>query len=327
MTVRPEVLERVSDRASARHDAIVLRLVRLLLGLWRPFDGWYDGDLVTARSARSASLVEAASAQTFLLAREYVRQLEMLDGRPAPALTRAEPTYPRTNTTALDVYTRPAEQYRYAASQGETPEAALEAATERVEKTATMDLAASRRDGYDDALRAAGRTTYRRVLHPERSKGGACGLCVAASTNVYTVGELLPIHDGCNCGVAASAPGADPADVLNGIDLKALYALAGSTGADDLANVRYRVDEHGELGPVLHRDGDRESAAHRRNRRAKAQPIEPGPQQWAAELDTLQRSLERLAARAAAGADVATPLQWQQDRVAQLTRRLAAAAA
>jgi hypothetical protein len=51
--------------------------------------------------------------------------------------------------------------------------------------------------------------------------------------------------------------GFDPGLRLNDDDLKEFYKTAGgSTFAADLVNVRVSVGEHGELGPVLHRDDD-----------------------------------------------------------------------
>ena len=34
---------------------------------------------------------------------------------------------------------------------------------------------------------------YRRVIHPELSKGGTCGLCIAASDRIYFVDDLLAL--------------------------------------------------------------------------------------------------------------------------------------
>src|SRR5688572_30069371 len=119
MSVTPDQLARISDRHTERSQAVLVRLLRLLLGLWRPFDAWTDEDLVRARAARSATLVESASAQVYLLAREYIRQVAIADGREVTDLPAADdPLYPRRNVTALDVYTRPAEQFRYARSIG-----------------------------------------------------------------------------------------------------------------------------------------------------------------------------------------------------------------
>lgn len=322
----PDQLERLSSRHAERHQAILVKLLLMLMGLWRPYRSWYDEDLVRAQAARSATLVELAGSQTYLLAREYVKQVSSArDGRyrDMAAPPRTVP-YQRT-AVPLEVYSRPAEQYRYARSLGEPQESAVQAATDRLESLATMDLSLARRAGSSEAMKSLSIERFRRVIHPELAKGGTCGLCVAASTRVYYVGELLPIHDGCHCDVAEVGARFDPAELLNGVDLGRLYGDAGSTAAEDLKRTRYRVDEHGELGAVLVPENHRESTGHRSNRTKKVvTPVPVGPDQWAAELRTLERSLTRLRGRAAGGEDLAGPIQYQADRVALLRARIAA---
>lgn len=94
-------------------------------------------------------------------------------------------------------------------------------------------------------------TNYRRVIHPELSAGGSCGLCAAASSRLYHVADLMPLHSNCHCGVIPVYGGIDLGEQINAQDLKLLYGLTGSTGRADLVKVRYQIDSHGELGPVL----------------------------------------------------------------------------
>lgn len=325
----PEQLERLTDREAAQRAGIVTRLITALWNLWRPFGGWYDDDRVAGHAARSANLVDAAALQTYMLAREYIRTSALLDGRDVrlPPVQHAPDA--RTGVTPTEVYTRPAEQYRFRRSQGEPDDVAVDAALERLAATSDLDLGSVRRQGLDDALRATGFDRYRRVIHPERSRGGTCGLCIAASTRVYTVGELLPIHGDCRCGVAGIPKGGpDPAELLNGLDLRDLYAAAGSTGAEDLANTRWRVTQHDELGPILELASNRESAAHREAREAKQRRrVEtPGENQWRAERRALEERSARLAERVAGGDDsVRQALAWQRDRIALLTSKINAA--
>ena len=321
-------LERMVDRQAQRRRSITARLIAMLWNAWRPFDGWYDDDLVTSQAARSADLVDAASLEAYLTAREYVWQVAVASGRPVPDLPPASgPLYPRSNTTALDVYTRPAETFRYLRSHDEPTGAALDSVLQRIEKVAELDLAAINRQAVRDAFEVVGVTRYRRVIHPELSIGGTCGLCIAASTRIYYVAELLPIHGGCHCDAVELDPrGGDLADALNLADLDRIYGEAGGNDRDALLRTRYKVTNHSELGPVLELANARETAAHRAAREAKATSLTPGPDQWQAEITTLERSSAALAARASAGEDVATPLGWQRDRLANLRERLAAAA-
>ncbi|WP_458317119.1 hypothetical protein [Mycolicibacterium brisbanense] len=92
---------------------------------------------------------------------------------------------------------------------------------------------------------------YRRVIHPELSRTGTCGLCIAAADRVYNVAELMPIHDRCHCTIAAITEDHDPADDVNAADLRQLYEDAGGTSAAHLKKTRYKHDQHGELGQVL----------------------------------------------------------------------------
>ena len=94
---------------------------------------------------------------------------------------------------------------------------------------------------------------YRRVFHPELSKGGTCGMCVVASDRVYKVEELKPIHLRCVCTVSPVTTEHDPGHRLNGEDLKRLYAEGGGTAAKNLKRTRYTIEHHDELGPVLTR--------------------------------------------------------------------------
>lgn len=98
-------------------------------------------------------------------------------------------------------------------------------------------------------------TGYRRVVRPELSAGGACGLCVAASTRLYSRGDLLPLHSRCKCIVVPTIGEAggdgDVGGAINDADLGALYDAAGSTSRKDLRRTRYKVIRHGELGSWL----------------------------------------------------------------------------
>ena len=81
--------------------------------------------------------------------------------------------------------------------------------------------------------------------------GVTCGLCLVASDRLYRTSELMPLHQGCNCTVAEVTSREDLGVQLNGLSLQDLYDAAGGTGREGLQRVRYRVEQHGELGPVL----------------------------------------------------------------------------
>jgi len=98
---------------------------------------------------------------------------------------------------------------------------------------------------------------YRRVIHPELSKSGeSCGLCVVASTMMYTREDLLPIHANCHCEVAeiveVDGKIIDPGQAINDEDLEVFYnEVGGSTSGKLLKRGRFKVVDHPEYGPTL----------------------------------------------------------------------------
>lgn len=127
-----------------------------------------------------------------------------------------------------------------------------EAALDRLDNIVQTNLQVTARAQQQTTLAAADTKIrgYRRIIHPELAKEGTCGLCIAASGRIYKVGTLLPIHPGCHCTVLPITGSLD-SQVINEIDYRQLYGHAGSTAAESLRNTRFRVDEHGELGPIL----------------------------------------------------------------------------
>ena len=104
---------------------------------------------------------------------------------------------------------------------------------------------------FEKLQTSAGIKGYRRILHPELSKTGACGLCAVASDQIYHVAQLMPLHNLCKCTVLPIIGTADPGSGLNNLTLEQLYGSAGgSTHAFDLKRVVV-VQQHGEYGPVL----------------------------------------------------------------------------
>src|SRR5690625_1324066 len=96
---------------------------------------------------------------------------------------------------------------------------------------------------------------YRRVLRPG---GENCALCVLASTQRYTRGDLMEIHPGCGCDVAEIRGSNDPGQVLDADAVDRLHQQVqdefGSHGRGGRGPVDYRdvmVRQHGEIGPVL----------------------------------------------------------------------------
>lgn len=164
--------------------------------------------------------------------------------------------------TTVQVLKRPAAVARWVQSQGESEAVARERGIMRLDQVIDDNLMLAERLGGQQVLskavdidikkgvepRVVG---FRRVIHPEFSYGGTCGLCITAAQQVYHYAQLLPIHGNCHCTIAPITKGSDPGADLNNLDLSTLYKDAGGTSAAHLKRTRYQVNEHGELGAVL----------------------------------------------------------------------------
>lgn len=162
------------------------------------------------------------------------------------------------------VWRRPFVQLWAGLAAGQAFPAALGAASSRVDAMAQTDvqlaMSTTVRDTLADLPPDAPKVVgYMRVL-----TGESCGLCAVASTQRYHTGELLPIHDRCDCGVEPILEGERPSgrvinrDLLNRLKEQKVptsdRAKAKHVRVDNDGNVvlpQVQVVEHGELGPVL----------------------------------------------------------------------------
>lgn len=322
----------ISDRHAQHRDSIILKLVKLLLGIWGDFGGSRDPEVVAGLAALSAVRVASATSQTRKLTRSYLTSmLRELDAIPAP-LPAPREAYPRSGVSALDVYSRPAKQFVYALSQGSSVEEARTIAEDRLTEIAEQDVLLAEREESQRLYEATPKVIgYRRVIHPELSRSGTCGLCVVASQRLYSTGDLLDIHGGDNCTTMPVVKGDDPGFRLNAVDLKQVYAAAGSNRAEDLVNTRITIKEHGELGPILVKQGD-----HFRTPKEAGRPayVRPTPETMRAanrkarddaqsKLDDLTGSLSKLSADLGTGPE-GRSLNQRRAALTQATRSLAA---
>ena len=154
---------------------------------------------------------------------------------------------------AAEVYARPFVTVRTELSNDKALDAAVSIATQRIEKMVASDMQLAKTHtaravfSNTDAVQA-----YERTLTGSKN----CALCYIASTQRYYKEDLMPIHPGCDCGVA---PIVDTGEhVIYPERLKATHeAVADRLGTSDSGGraADYRkqliVHEHGELGPVL----------------------------------------------------------------------------
>lgn len=159
------------------------------------------------------------------------------------------------------VYQRPIIAARAALSEQMPFVEAKAAGQRRLEQLVTTDVQMAKIRQADRSLRAAGRQFYRRVPKGEST----CALCLIAATQRYKVGNLLPIHPGCDCGVEEIPAGLDLDDLLDTDALlesthakvEAFTSIADRGGRA----VDYRklliTHEHGEIGPLIAWDGQK----------------------------------------------------------------------
>lgn len=173
----------------------------------------------------------------------------------------------RDNTDPWRMMVRPAEAYRsMAVKQPDIRPVAWDKLDDDVRESVTrwLEDAHSRLSEIIDTdsaiigsrtqlerYKSAGIQRYRRIIHPELSKTGTCGLCVVAADRVYTIGALMPLHSNCHCTVMPITAGHDPGLKLNDDDLNEIYRKAGSTSAAKLKQTRVLTLTNGEIGPVL----------------------------------------------------------------------------
>lgn len=307
------------DTYAREHASIVEALIRALLQLWLPFSWWGRPDMVNAAAAASAVHVDAATRRARRLSRAFmIRQLELMQAMPE-TLPPIIDTYERGGTPIVEVYKRPARQLEHRIREdrkkvereaGETPpwpervsDEQWKTFTDRLTSIVEDDLAATARDEAQKVLWSAPRVVgYRRVIHPEFSKTGTCGLCVVASSRFYTKSELMPLHDKCKCTISPITAKQDLGLRLNREDLDALYKAAGSSYAEDLKRIKVEVREHGELGPILTERGDAFRDVRTVNRTSKRQKFTPfermndeaRKKMWRAHIATSTRSIDIL---------------------------------
>lgn len=235
---------------------------------------FYSRAAVDEAAEQAADMSNTAALMMAGLAAQYVATTTSLitdQELPTPAVL-LPPL--RRGADMRRVFARPAKTFRRLVAQGKTPDEALAQAmrlagmlAETNNRLAGREAASQSMNRLADAARITG---FRRIVHPELSRTGACGLCIVASDQVYARNKLLPMHERCKCTVLpviGEAGGAsDPGNSLNGMSLGDFYALAAArpnaqrrsgTAREDLSKVRVQVREHGEYGPTLTNAGQR----------------------------------------------------------------------
>lgn len=276
----------VSLATAASISRITARTKAALTALWVPVDPYKDRQVAEFVKRANPILVAAqkATAQTASAAQTTMLRSMGVNSTVVPKLPNdirvrhaeravisydqgADSTMTPHDATNAALLERPARGFRWKESTGADTETAQHFSITRLDDIVDGNLVIAQRDAEHQALNATirdyqgrGRSRtrtgaliigFRRIIHPEFSAGGVCGLCVAASDRIYHRETLRPVHLRCKCTSAPVTKTYDPGQPLNESDLKQLYTEAGgSTSAADLKRTRYTV-AYNELGPVL----------------------------------------------------------------------------
>ncbi|MDO5533222.1 MAG: hypothetical protein Q4F65_01035 [Propionibacteriaceae bacterium] len=291
--IRADVRDRVLDYARTSWDH---------LGDWR------DDDIARFLSAVLPQI--EAGKRTIAQATDTALAL-MADTAPAGVTDLAGI---RGGVTPAEVYQRPAVAMRSALAEGKPFADALEAGAQRLESLVKTDLQLAHTHQARATLTApARRGARRRGGHVEafrRVPSGSenCAMCLIASTQRYWVGDLMPIHPGCDCGVQTLGVGEHVEQVIDSDLLEAVHDQVESfTGIYDRGGreVDYRLlivtREHGEYGPTIgwkhqkHTGPDEVEQARERVVVAEPEPESEPTSSWFFEAikDEKLRSLEQ----------------------------------
>lgn len=146
------------------------------------------------------------------------------------------------------VYGRPIVTVRTAIAAGDDVARALAAGLHRALNITGTDLQLARTHAARLALEDDDRVTgYMRVL----TNPNACALCTIAADNRYGRGELMPIHNQCDCGIAPIVGKTNPGAAINKALLQTRRTDQAGDDAGSASGPQVEVRHHGELGPVL----------------------------------------------------------------------------
>lgn len=246
--------------------ALTLALIAALRALWESMGSWHRPDV--ERFLRDALPLVRAHQRTLAdvtAMRVADRAADALgEDVQVPAVPDEDVVNLRYDVDEAEVYERPFHEVWFALQEGSDLEEAVEKGAARLEGIVEMDM----QQTHSESTRSAQKRLPKRQRPRwwERTLEGAenCLLCVVASTRPYFVGDLNPIHPGCDCEVRehwTEPPGVVDEDRLADAYAQAAEAGYEGTSGDVLSDI---IAAHGEVGPTLI-----DPAARKREARAK----------------------------------------------------------
>lgn len=222
--------------------AIRARILDYVTRTWTGLSSWHTGD-IDRFVAAVTPVVAGGQYQVAALTDAFLAAVESavlgVPARPVGVDPRVVSDRVMRGVDAAVVYARTGPTVWTALARGDPLDVALRKGLQRALVAASTDLQLARTHAARDVLGRKGNVVgYRRTLGGSDS----CRLCQLASTQRYKVGDLLPIHNRCSCGVLPIFGDRDPGQVIDPDRLAALKR-DGQPGVE--------VRDHGELGPVL----------------------------------------------------------------------------
>ena len=246
------------DQITRAYQGAVERLrrdtVSAVESLWYNLPNYRDADIARFKSV-AIPVVQGSQSQVASLTAAYqARVLREVDVNvPMVMLPREQIAAPRAVDPEV-VYQRPATVLYTSLSRGSTMTTAVIAGFDRLRSIVQTDLQLVKVAQSDLSLSRGGVTLYKRRLTGLEN----CDLCSIAASNTYSVGNLMPIHNGCDCTVEAIQVGGRPSQTveLNLTDkthghVAELEAVADDGGSAAAYRELTEVSEHGEIGPYL----------------------------------------------------------------------------
>lgn len=229
----------------------------LSLGSWREDDiPRFIQQVVPAMNSAKRNMANYAVGYYKEMAGLAGEKFKMPNIDPASLTTEAL----RNGATEDMIWSRPFKSMWTSLSKGNDISDALEAGARRAVDLARTDVQLARRGA---GLQA--RSSNDRIVGYIRTLSGAenCALCYVASTQRYKKKDLLPIHPGCDCGEMPIYGKDDPGQVIDDIRLEATHDAVETRfgiqdrGAREPDYRKIKIQDHGELGPVLTVRGDK----------------------------------------------------------------------
>lgn len=241
----------------------------LALDMWTGLPDYRDTS-IDQLARRASSLVSAAQQEIGTLTDVYLSEYQAIaTGRPVvPAGVPPQllDDLALRGVPALDVYLRTGPTVWTALSKGTPLTDAVALGQRRLTSMLQIDLQLAKTHASRHSGQRRGVKYFRRELEGSKS----CGLCIVASTQRYTVGDLMPIHGNCDCSVAEIYADVDPGQILEPERLDRVHEAINAEfgGIDGGARVipgnrnvtrndiaKYSdvlvTNTHGEIGPVL----------------------------------------------------------------------------